>query len=108
VDVDGDGSGLLGERIGEVKEVEDGKEVEDLCHRDIGEDARIGRFVVEEMEGAETGFGPLPRSGVPARGKFGCMVRYSRERGRKFPGICYAASLRGGHVRYEIRSEKQP
>ena len=40
-DVDGDGSGLLGERIGEVMEVEEGKEVEDLFHRGIREDARI-------------------------------------------------------------------
>jgi len=31
----------LGERIGEVMEVEEGKEVEDLFHRGIREDARI-------------------------------------------------------------------
>jgi len=73
VDVDGDGSGLLASRIREVKEVEEKKEAKELFHGVSEKDAWSERCVVEKMEGAETGSGPVPRSGVPARGEFGCM-----------------------------------
>ena len=49
------------------------------------------RFVVEGWKGPEKGPGPALHVGVPARGEFGCMMGISREPGRKFPEIWYAA-----------------